>query len=171
MVFLLLSPCGPLFTWCKMERIQLEGCRRPSPFEQLEQYCGICALKSYWTDKAFAKDVQFWLPIKRQGSFFVCSCLVWKTYFMPSKTSAWIRPAGEASGVQNKTSVLCQVWGCDKVQSQQTGFLQAARSCWACHARLSICIPSAWSCKYEFLQQRNGFTVSPFFENLVITRF
>lgn len=81
-VFLLLSPCGPLFTWCKMEWIQLEGCRRPSPFEQLEQYCGICALKSYWIDKPFAKDVQFWLPIKRQGSFFVCSCLVWKTYFV-----------------------------------------------------------------------------------------
>lgn len=80
---LLLSPCGPLFTWCKVEQIQLEGCKRPSSScIWAVRAVLICALKSYWTDKAFAKDTQFWLLIKRQDSFFYCLSLVWKIYFI-----------------------------------------------------------------------------------------
>lgn len=40
--------------------------------------------------------------------------------YMSSKVSSWVGPAGEADEVENQTSDLCQVWGCDEVQCQQS---------------------------------------------------
>lgn len=150
-----------MVTWCviiysaqsKIEQLQLEGGRDPpqAVFEWLEQYYGTCVLISCWRgNKALVKDIQFWFLIQRENSpFFSCSCFVWKAYSLTEKNiylngySRWGKWGGKW-GWWFVSSLRLRGSPASAGRCSGSGFPYVERSCWACHARLSICIPSTW---------------------------